>query len=237
MHIVSKLRSVAVGLIAPMAFAGGANAVTVNLLTNGSFESGFTGWTLGGANAPGNFPPVVIDYNSSAAYPTGAFNEPVAPATGSAGPDLAGLHAAYFVSDFATPFQSITQTIHLNPGLYTIGFSAYAPANGLANAGPATFSASIAGYPLLATTSVSSLGSQTWVNFTGSVNIVTGGDFLTSFLFNTNFNPSKDVVIDQAFVVAGAVPEPSTWAMMFLGFAGIGYMAYRRRFKASFATA
>jgi hypothetical protein len=27
----------------------------------------------------------------------------------------------------------------------------------------------------------------------------------------------------------GSVPEPSTWAMMILGFAGIGIMAYRRR--------
>lgn len=27
----------------------------------------------------------------------------------------------------------------------------------------------------------------------------------------------------------GAVPEPSTWAMMMLGFAGIGYMTWRRR--------
>ncbi len=29
--------------------------------------------------------------------------------------------------------------------------------------------------------------------------------------------------------VTGAVPEPSTWAMMILGFAGIGFMAYRRK--------
>jgi hypothetical protein len=27
----------------------------------------------------------------------------------------------------------------------------------------------------------------------------------------------------------GAVPEPSTWAMMLLGFAGVGFMTYRRR--------
>jgi hypothetical protein len=27
----------------------------------------------------------------------------------------------------------------------------------------------------------------------------------------------------------GSVPEPSTWAMMILGFAGVGFMAYRRR--------
>ena len=26
-----------------------------------------------------------------------------------------------------------------------------------------------------------------------------------------------------------AVPEPSTWAMMLLGFAGVGFMAYRRK--------
>ncbi|MBA2401019.1 MAG: PEPxxWA-CTERM sorting domain-containing protein [Bradyrhizobium sp.] len=30
-------------------------------------------------------------------------------------------------------------------------------------------------------------------------------------------------------VVTPAVPEPSTWAMMILGFAGVGFMAYRRR--------
>jgi hypothetical protein len=26
-----------------------------------------------------------------------------------------------------------------------------------------------------------------------------------------------------------AIPEPSTWAMMLLGFAGVGFMAYRRK--------
>ena len=32
-----------------------------------------------------------------------------------------------------------------------------------------------------------------------------------------------------------AVPEPSTWAMMILGFAGVGYMTYRRRKPAALA--
>ncbi len=31
--------------------------------------------------------------------------------------------------------------------------------------------------------------------------------------------------------ISAAVPEPSTWAMMILGFAGIGFMAYRRKSK------
>jgi hypothetical protein len=29
------------------------------------------------------------------------------------------------------------------------------------------------------------------------------------------------------------VPEPSTWAMMILGFFGVGFMAYRRRSQMS----
>jgi hypothetical protein len=35
--------------------------------------------------------------------------------------------------------------------------------------------------------------------------------------------------------VTSGVPEPSTWAMMILGFAGVGYMTYRRRKVAALA--
>jgi PEP-CTERM motif len=37
--------------------------------------------------------------------------------------------------------------------------------------------------------------------------------------------------------VASAVPEPSTWAMMILGFMGVGFMAYRRRGQQNFRLA
>jgi hypothetical protein len=37
--------------------------------------------------------------------------------------------------------------------------------------------------------------------------------------------------------VAPAVPEPSTWAMMILGFCGIGFMAYRRKSAPTFRLA
>jgi hypothetical protein len=70
-------------------------------------------------------------------------------------------------------------------------------------------------------------------------------------LINTTFNDhsvSVDPISGKVFVPFGAdatnsaclngciavftdVPEPSTWAMMILGFAGIGFMAYRRRNK------
>jgi hypothetical protein len=39
---------------------------------------------------------------------------------------------------------------------------------------------------------------------------------------------------DQEFsAVAGSVPEPSTWAMMILGFFAVGFMAYRRKSQSS----
>jgi hypothetical protein len=33
------------------------------------------------------------------------------------------------------------------------------------------------------------------------------------------------------FALTATVPEPSTWAMMMLGFAGLGFMTYRRKSK------
>jgi len=36
---------------------------------------------------------------------------------------------------------------------------------------------------------------------------------------------------DYSSSLAGGVPEPSTWAMMTLGFAGLGFMSYRRKSK------
>ena len=38
-------------------------------------------------------------------------------------------------------------------------------------------------------------------------------------------------------VASSAIPEPSTWAMMVLGFAGLGFAGYRRGRKASVAIA
>jgi PEP-CTERM motif len=41
-----------------------------------------------------------------------------------------------------------------------------------------------------------------------------------------DFSPAADPNVN-----IGGVPEPSTWAMMILGFAGVGFMAHRRKSK------
>jgi hypothetical protein len=45
----------------------------------------------------------------------------------------------------------------------------------------------------------------------------------------------RDLVVMDDFIYGeptAAVPEPSTWTLMILGFAGVGFMAYRRRTRA-----
>ena len=55
----------------------------------------------------------------------------------------------------------------------------------------------------------------------------TTGDFITSATF-TNV-PSTDAFETANYSITQAVPEPATWAMMLIGFGGIGYSMRRRR--------
>lgn len=214
-------------------------AAAVNLVTNGSFENGLAGWTIGGVDTDpkrrGGFPPAAITLGSPSAYPTGAYGEAVpANGPGSASPDQAGTRAAYFVSDF-TVNQSLSQAVQLAKGNYQIGFSAYAPGNGYRNRGDARFSGTIGGVTL-ASYSVSAGPRQAWQNFLGNLTIASPGLYSVDFLFNTNLLPSKDVVIDQVYIIRSstggpiipAVPEPTSWALLISGFGMIG-VAIRRQ--------
>jgi hypothetical protein len=59
---------------------------------------------------------------------------------------------------------------------------------------------------------------------------VTPGDIGDDTVFDLGyFGANIDLTISGSgdFVVGGAVPEPSTWAMMAIGFAGLGFMGRR----------
>lgn len=55
-------------------------------------------------------------------------------------------------------------------------------------------------------------------------------------LGTTVFDPKDVDPLRGTFAINSAIPEPSTWAMMVLGFAGLGFLAYRRK-QASAAAA
>jgi hypothetical protein len=65
------------------------------------------------------------------------------------------------------------------------------------------------------------------------------GGTASDFYFGAQLASSYTInVVDQngdQMTVSSAVPEPSTWAMMLLGFAGLGFMAHRRKQSAALA--
>lgn len=62
----------------------------------------------------------------------------------------------------------------------------------------------------------------------GNPIITAVGNTLEIDFHGLTFGPGSQLVLDFGPVTPG-VPEPSTWALMILGFAGIGLMTYRRK--------
>ena len=74
------------------------------------------------------------------------------------------------------------------------------------------------------------------ITVNGTQIFIGAGDFVSDTVIDlgSNFGPNIDLTISGfgTFAFGGAVPqaipEPSTWAMMPLGFAGLGFAGYRR---------
>jgi hypothetical protein len=74
-------------------------------------------------------------------------------------------------------------------------------------------------------TSAPSLGQVLELSFTGSLVGFTGGTITGEAVTTSDLGVALFVVNPGGSITA--IPEPSTWAMMLLGFAGLGYAAYR----------
>ncbi|WFU18767.1 PEPxxWA-CTERM sorting domain-containing protein [Bradyrhizobium sp. CB3481] len=51
------------------------------------------------------------------------------------------------------------------------------------------------------------------------------------YTFDLKLFSAQNQQLGDVSIQVNAVPEPSTWAMLILGFAGIGFMAYRRKVR------
>lgn len=71
-----------------------------------------------------------------------------------------------------------------------------------------------------------------WFLYTGTFTAISNS---TTLMFSeTDGSPCCNGGIALDSVSISAVPEPSTWAMLVLGFAGVGFLAYRRKGKVAF---
>ena len=206
----ASVRAVAVAT-GVLFWAAGAHAAS--LLLNGGFEDGvYTSTIDGNTNTE-----VPNDWDSSAAFDLEpSFNHVTA------GSPRSGSFALSIGNFDDQPLATLTQTFSDVAGdSYTVSFWAFdGGANGDANA-----------FLTVAVGSASETFNDTVATYTeGTFTFVGTGSDTISIAAQTN--PSEWIVDDVSVTgAAGTVPEASTWAMMLLGFAGLGFVGYRRTRK------
>jgi hypothetical protein len=234
------VRSIAKLSIAALLGVSAVPAQAVEVLTNGNFQSGLTGWT-------------------SYTTPNGTIAE---------NPSLPGApqpQSASVVS-FDVSGSGASSALFLNAGKINGPYNATPQEGGgvsqtfTTTGGLATFSADVAAF-YTRTSGASGLGLMSVLldgivldtfDF-GGVNsgpatlrgeldfstTLTAGEHILSLQATRLFAPARGVdsqyFDDVSLDVTAAVPEPSTWAMLLLGFGGVGFMTYRRRKTAVFA--
>jgi hypothetical protein len=140
-----------------------------------------------------------------------------------AGPIPTGDYNLFSGSSDTIPGSAFT-SLTVSDGGYTFSFSGFGNNNG-----------NLAGLEINNTLfkgiNVASAGAASAQD--SKVFLALDGDPITPGQFQIN-GDNGQVSIDGTFtastpVIASGVPEPSTWAMMILGFMGVGFMAYRRK--------
>lgn len=194
---------------------GNAQAARAEVLTNGGFDTTLAPWVASGAITAGSTSAAIIGFNSGSAS--------------------------------GTLSQSFTLA---GSGLFNYSFKAGRSESFCScDDVPLTFSVTIDGIELssaLPAYDGAGSGSVFALNlnstYSGTVALAAGThEFAFQFSRgNTLFGRSPYFGIDGVSLVqqqVSAVPEPSTWAMMLLGFAGVGFIAYRRKIVAPTAAA
>jgi choice-of-anchor C domain-containing protein len=209
-----RTRSLSVVAALGFLFAASPASALVNIITNGSFEFGTNDAAFGSFQTiPGSGASINNwTVNGSVDWINGYWQAQ----QGTHSVDLNGLSQGGVQQSIATTIgQAYALTFYMSgnpdngPGVKTL----------IATAGDASASFS---YPV---TSATTREAMNWVpqtlNFTA-----TGTSTVINFASATNGNCCWGPALDN--VAVSAIPELSTWMMMLIGFAGVGFVAYRR---------
>lgn len=192
--------TVACGLLAA------SPAGATELVQNGNFDTGdFTGWTLVGDTASGDFI-------------AGVAGDPANPAN----------NIAYFN---ATTIGSVVQYLSTTPGQsYNWSFDLELTDSDGTPTNNFYFTFGDDFYEVMP-----GMTSLDWTTFSGVTGPATGSSTPIQFYFHTD---NDYYLLDNvSFSAVGGVPEPSTWAMMILGFAAVGGSLRMTRRKRNVAVA
>jgi PEP-CTERM motif len=198
-------------------FLAAASPVSANVLLNGDFEAPTTAtytyltglnndWTYTGGSG-------VINNTGGIAWFEGS------PPSGSSGSQFAFVQSAG---------SSISQTFSIaTAGTYGISWLDAGRPNFGAFAGDQTYQVSLNSSVVGTYSTTSGVGFNDEV---ASLGFLSSGLYTLTFLgLPTNHSTSDETAFIDNVSVTAAVPEPSTWAMLILGFLGTGFMAYRRK--------
>jgi hypothetical protein len=226
------------GLLALASITAAAPAMATNLVTNGDFSAGDSGFTTDyllsppTAEGPGNYwvttsPHAVCDcFATLGDHTTGTGNMLVLDGAANAG----------------SRFWAQTIAVTANTD-YDLSFWA-ANLNSTYYGGPqANISVRIGGVevyhtgvlPYAAGMSPTAVGA--WSGFSTLINSGSSTSLQLSFVDTANIHDYNDFAFDDVSLVAratgGAVPEPGVWALMIAGFGMVGASLRRRRRRAA----
>jgi hypothetical protein len=215
-----------------------SDAGAAPLVTNGDFDNIGGVWTdnttlgsndlqtAGGVTIPGwtNVPGAANEFWVS--VPNGYSGLTASPGNGSSFfVDLTG-------QGNNRPFGGLEQSIATTIGTsYKLTFDLGAATTwNLGNLAGSGLTASATGTSVLATQffSLVPTGVDDWATETLSFT-ANSTSTMIEFLGDSSQTASRYIGLDNVGVEVAAVPEPSTWAMMILGFLGVGFMSYRRK--------
>jgi hypothetical protein len=210
------LRFLALG--AAVALGAASASAAVNLVSDGNFSEGASANSFAtyDTNSPvGAGSPWTVGPNVS----TGALSSVDLIGTYWAAPPSGGYSVDLDGNSVSSIFESVTVP---TAGEYLLSFYI----SGNQDGGPATksYSVTIGGNTFDLTTSNSAQADE-WTLVNETVALGAGANFLQfASLDTSDSNPFGPVVGGVSLV---SVPEPSTWTMMALGFAGLGFAGFR----------